>query len=174
MSLSTIPTVRLSNGVEMPQLGLGTSHNGGYSEEALCHALKLGVSLIDTAQRYGTEEAIGRCVSLTGREREQLFLTTKLWPRNYGRVSESTNESLSNLNTDYLDLFLLHWPQPFDEASIADTWRSLELLLESEKVKAIGVSNFLERHLGKLHNDTLFLTAHRCSFSYYPNRRHFI
>ena len=75
-------------------------------------------------------------------------------------MSESTNESLSNLNTDYLDLFLLHWPQPFDEASIADTWRSLEVLLESEKVKAIGVSNFLERHLGKLHNDTLFLTAH--------------
>ena len=145
-----VPRVRLGNGVEMPQLGIGTSHGGGYSEEALCHALQLGVGLIDTAQRYGTEEKVSHCISLTGRDRTELFLTTKLWPDRYARVSEATATSLSNLKTDYLDLYLLHWPQAFDGASITDTWRSLELLLESEKVRAIGVSNFLERHLGRL------------------------
>ena len=150
MLLSSIPRVQLSNGVELPQLGLGTSHHGGFSEETFCGALDLGVRLIDTAQRYGTEEAIGQCIARTGIERADLFLTTKLWPQHYGTCSEATARSLSNLNTDYLDLYLLHWPQAFDGASITQVWRSLELLLESEKVRAIGVSNFLERHLGEL------------------------
>lgn len=150
MLLSSIPRVKLSNGVELPQLGLGTSHHGGFSEETFIGALDLGVRLIDTAQRYGTEEAIGQCIARTGIERADLFLTTKLWPQHYGTCSEATARSLSNLNTDYLDLYLLHWPQAFDGASITQVWRSLELLLESEKVRAIGVSNFLERHLGEL------------------------
>ena len=97
-----VPRVRLGNGVEMPQLGIGTSHGGGYSEEALCHALQLGVGLIDTAQRYGTEEKVSQCISLTDRDRTELFLTTKLWPDRYARVSEATATSLSNLKTDYL------------------------------------------------------------------------
>ena len=150
MLLSSIPTVKLVNGVEIPQLGLGTSHHGGFSEETFSHALGLGVRLIDTAQRYGTEEAIGQCIARTGTERRDLFLTTKLWPQHYGTCSEATARSLSNLNTDYLDLYLLHWPQAFDGTSIAEVWRSMELQLESEKVRAIGVSNFLDRHLGKL------------------------
>ena len=150
MLLNSIPTVKLANGVELPQLGLGTSHHGGFSEETFCFALGQGLKLIDTAQRYGSEEAIGRCIARMGRQREDLFLTTKLWPQHYGTCSEATARSLSNLNTDYLDLYLLHWPQAFDGTPITEVWRSLELLLESEKVRAIGVSNFLERHLGKL------------------------
>ena len=150
MLLSSIPTVKLSNGVEIPQLGLGSSHHGGFSPETFSHALGLGLRLIDTAQRYGTEEAIGQCIARTATERIELFLTTKLWPQSYVRVLEATSTSLSNLKTDYLDLYLLHWPQAFDGGSITETWRSLELLLESEKVRAIGVSNFLERHLGRL------------------------
>ena len=90
-----------------------------------------------------------RCIARTATEREDLFLTTKLWPQHYGTCSEATDRSLSNLNTDYLDLYLLHWPQAFDGTSITEVWRSLELLLESGKARAIGVSNFLERHLGE-------------------------
>ena len=150
MLLNSIPRVKLVTGAEIPQLGLGTSHHGGFSEETFRGALGLGVRLIDTAQRYGTEEAIGQCIARTGIERSELFLTTKLWPQNYGTCSEATARSLSNLNTDYLDLYLLHWPQAFDGTSITQVWRSLELLLESGKVRAIGVSNFLERHLGEL------------------------
>ena len=155
MLLNSIPTVKLANGVELPQLGLGTSHHGGFSEETFCFALGQGLRLIDTAQRYGSEEAIGRCIARMGRQREDLFLTTKLWPQHYGTCSEATARSLSNLNTDYLDLYLLHWPQAFDGTPITEVRRSLELLLESEKVRAIGVSNFLERHLGKLSKSDL-------------------
>ena len=150
MLLNSVPRVKLSNGVEIPQLGLGTSHHGGFSEEAFCGALGLGVRLIDTAQRYQSEQPVGHCIARSGIERAEVFLTTKLWPQHYGTCSEATARSLSNLNTDYLDLYLLHWPQAFDGTSITQVWRSLELLLESGKVKAIGVSNFLERHLGEL------------------------
>ena len=157
MWLSSIPTVKLSNGVEIPQLGLGSSHHGGFSQETFSHALGLGLRLIDTAQRYDTEEAIGQCIARSARDRGELFLTTKLWPQHYGTCSEATARSLSNLNTDYLDLYLLHWPQAFDGTSITEVWRSMELLLESGKARAIGVSNFLERHLGELSKPILSL-----------------
>ena len=146
----SIPITTLPNGVQIPQLGLGTSHNGGYSEAALLHGLQLGLRHVDTAQRYGTEAAVGSCVAQLQLERDQLFLTSKLWPASYGQITEATRRSLTNLQTDYLDLYLLHWPQSFDGASISETWRSMELLLESGKARSIGVSNFLERHLDPL------------------------
>ena len=146
----SIPSIKLPNGVQIPQLGLGTSHNGGYSEAALLHGLQLGLRHVDTAQRYGTEAAVGSCVAKLQLERDQLFLTSKLWPAHYSQITEATRRSLTNLQTDYLDLYWLHWPQSFDGASIAETWRSMELLLESGKARSIGVSNFLEHHLNAL------------------------
>lgn len=146
------PTTTLSNGVTMPQLGLGTSHQGGYSEEAIKHALLFGCRHVDTAQRYGSEEGVGRAVREVGLDRGEVFITTKLWPDYYGSQScmEATSLSLSRLNTDYLDLYLLHWPGARNSKEIQDTWRTMELLLESGKARSIGVSNFQERHLERL------------------------
>ena len=100
-----IPDICLSNGVSIPQLGLGTSHNGGYNEDTLLHALRLGVLHLDTAQRYGTEAAIGHCISSLDIDRSRMFLTTKLWPGNYSDITEATKTSLTNLQTDYIDLY---------------------------------------------------------------------
>ena len=165
--IADIPTITLSNGVSIPQLGLGTSHNGGYNEETLLHALRMGVTHLDTAQRYGTEAAIGHCISNLNIDRSKMFLTTKLWPANYSNITEATNTSLANLNTDYIDLYLLHWPQSFDGSSITDAWRSMELLLEAGKVRAIGVSNFLETHLDDLLQEAS-VTPHVNQIEHHP------
>ena len=165
--IADIPTITLSNGVSIPQLGLGTSHNGGYNEETLLHALRMGVTHLDTAQRYGTEAAIGHCISNLNIDRGKMFLTTKLWPASYSNIAEATNTSLANLNTDYIDLYLLHWPQSFDGSSITDAWRSMELLLEAGKVRAIGVSNFLETHLDDLLQEAS-VTPHVNQIEHHP------
>ena len=150
--ISPPPITTLSNGVSIPQLGLGTSHQGGYSEEAIKHALMVGCRHVDTAQRYGSEEGVGRAVRDAGLDRGEVFLTTKLWPDYYGiqACMEATSLSLSRLGTDYLDLYLMHWPGARNSGEISDTWRTMELLLERGKARAIGVSNFQERHLAKL------------------------
>jgi len=144
--------VTLSNGVAIPQLGLGTSHQGGFSLEAIRHALLVGCRHIDTAQRYGSEEGVGKAVTESGIERKELFITTKLWPDFYGNKAclEATARSLSILNMDYVDMYLLHWPGARSQGEMIDTWRTMELLLESGKTRAIGVSNFQERHLNRL------------------------
>jgi len=146
------PTTTLANGVCIPMLGLGTSHQGGYSEDAINHALMLGCRHVDTAQRYGSEEGVGRAVRDAGLDRGEVFLTTKLWPESYGAEAcmQATSLSLSNLNTDFIDLYLLHWPGGRNPREITETWRTMELLLESGKARAIGVSNFQERHLVRL------------------------
>eukprot|EP00090_Calanus_glacialis_P025013 TRINITY_DN3885_c0_g1_i1.p1 TRINITY_DN3885_c0_g1~~TRINITY_DN3885_c0_g1_i1.p1 ORF type:complete len:286 (-),score=89.24 TRINITY_DN3885_c0_g1_i1:442-1224(-) len=139
----------------MPQLGLGTSHQGGYSEEAIRHALLVGCRHVDTAQRYGSEEGVGKAVMESGLDRGELFITTKLWPDYYGNKAcmEATSLSLSKLNMDYVDLYLLHWPGARNSQELLETWRTMELLLESGKARAIGVSNFQERHLLRLLED---------------------
>jgi len=144
-------SVTLRNGVEMPLVGLGTSHQGGFSHEAILHALRLGYRLVDTAQRYGCEERLGLAIQESKLSRGELFLTDKVWPGNYGSdcCLKSVEESLAHLGTEYLDLLLLHWPGARQD-EIECAWRTLELLYEQGKVRAIGVSNFLERHLDRL------------------------
>jgi len=112
----------------------------------------LGCRHVDTAQRYGSEEGVGRAVRDAGLDRGEVFLTTKLWPESYGAEAcmQATSLSLSNLNTDFIDLYLLHWPGGRNPREITETWRTMELLLESGKARAIGVSNFQERHLVRL------------------------
>ena len=148
----TQPTITLSNGVIMPQLGLGTSHQGGFSQEAIKHALLTGCRHVDTAQRYGSEEGVGKAVRESGIARKELFVTTKLWPDFYGKKAclEATTSSLCRLGMDYVDQYLLHWPGARSPGELADTWRTMELLLESGKARSIGVSNFQERHLERL------------------------
>ncbi|KAH7638641.1 hypothetical protein HUG17_2674 [Dermatophagoides farinae] len=135
----------------MPMIGLGTSHSGGYSHSCVVYALKqCGYRLIDTAKRYGTEEFISYAIKECNIDRNELFLTTKLWPIDCG--FESTKQafrgSLRRLGIDYLDLFLIHYPEVSSNCcndkwqTLGDTWRAFECLYDEGLIRAIGVSNY--------------------------------
>ncbi|CAM4595412.1 unnamed protein product [Leuciscus chuanchicus] len=135
-----------------------TSHDGGYSHEAVLYALQeCGIRHIDTAKRYGCEEALGKAVADSAVPREELWLTTKLWPGDYGYQSakQACRDSCARLGVDYLDLYLMHWPDCMvpglsSREVRAETWRALEELYDEGLCRAIGVSNFLIRHLNEL------------------------
>ena len=143
-------TVKLNNGIEMPVLGLGTflSNDPAVCEQSVVDAISLGYRLIDTAQGYGNEEHIGRAIARCGVPRKELFITTKVWFKNYGNTRASVEESMRKLQTDYLDLVLLHWP--FGDTYAA--WRVLEELYTEGKIRAIGVSNYTADRLVDLVN----------------------
>lgn len=131
----------LSNGVKMPQLGYGVYQvTKEECERCVLDALKAGYRLIDTAQSYFNEEEVGSAIKKSGIPREEIFLTTKVWLEHYGyeNAKASLLTSMRKLQTDYLDLVLLH--QPFGDAYGA--WRALEELYEEGKIRAIGISNF--------------------------------
>lgn len=134
--------ITLNNGVMMPVLGFGTYQIADFStcEHTVTEALRVGYRLIDTAQCYGNEEAVGFAVKNSGIAREELFLITKVWFRNYesGYCRQSVLDSMKKLGVDYLDLVLLHWP--FGNTYAA--WRDLEVLYEEGLLRAIGTSNF--------------------------------
>lgn len=134
-------TIKLSNGVEMPLLGYGVFLvSPDECERCVSEALKVGYRLIDTAQIYGNEEGVGRAWRKSGLRRDELFLVTKVWPSNAGeeKAAASIEESLRKLDTDYIDLLLIH--QQYGD--IYGTWRAMEKAYRSGKVRAIGVSNF--------------------------------
>lgn len=131
----------LSNGVKMPQLGYGVYQiSKEECERCVLEALKAGYRLIDTAQSYFNEEEVGSAIKKSGIPREEIFLTTKVWIEHYGydECKKSIDVSLRKLQTDYLDLLLLH--QPF--ADYYGAWRALEEYYEAGKIRAIGISNF--------------------------------
>ncbi|MGN0658689.1 MAG: aldo/keto reductase, partial [Emergencia sp.] len=133
--------VTLSNGVKMPILGYGVYQvTKEECERCVLDALKTGYRHIDTAQSYFNEEEVGSAIKKSGVPREEIFLTTKVWIEHYGyeQAKASVEESLRKLQTEYLDLVLLH--QPFSDAYGA--WRALEELYEEGKIRAIGISNF--------------------------------
>ena len=133
--------VILNNGVKMPQLGYGVYQvTKDECERCVLDALKAGYRLIDTAQSYFNEEEVGSAIKKSGIPREDIFLTTKVWIEHYGyeNAKQSVIESMRKLQTEYLDLVLLH--QPFGDAYGA--WRALEELYEEGKIRAIGISNF--------------------------------
>ena len=132
-------TIALNNNVQMPMLGFGTFLMGGAEcEESVLTALRSGYRMIDTAEAYGNEEAIGNAVERSGIPREELFLVTKVNFRSYENTRETVEASLKKLKTSYLDLVLLHWP--FGNYYAA--WRELEKLYQEGKIRAVGVSNF--------------------------------
>lgn len=134
-------TIKLSNGVEMPLLGYGVFLvSPDECERSVSEALKVGYRLIDTAQIYGNEEGVGRAWRKSGLRRDELFLVTKVWVSNAGeeKAAVSIEESLRKLDTDYIDLLLIH--QQYGD--IYGTWRAMEKAYRSGKVRAIGVSNF--------------------------------
>ena len=143
----------LSNGLRMPWLGFGVwqVEEGATVEMAVRHAIQTGYRSIDTAAIYGNEDGVGKAIKESGVAREQLFLTTKVWNSNQGYEStlKAFEESRTKLQTDYFDLYLIHWPGP-DSAKYLDTWRAMEKLYADGKVRAIGVCNFHVHHLQTL------------------------
>ncbi len=138
--------VVLNNGVEMPQLGYGVFQvSQEECERCVSEALNVGYRMIDTAQIYHNEEGVGQACKKSGIPRDELFLVTKVWLCNYGdgQTMKSIDESLRKLQTDYIDLMLLH--QPF--CDIYGAYRDLQKAYKAGKVRAIGVSNFYPDHL---------------------------
>jgi len=139
-------TIKLNNGVEMPQLGYGVFQVSPVeAERCVADALNVGYRMIDTAQAYQNEEGVGTAIRKSGIKRENVFLVDKVWMGNYedDAAARSIDESLRKLGTDYIDLMLLH--QPFGDRYNA--YRALEDALKAGKVRAIGVSNFYPDHL---------------------------
>lgn len=133
--------ITLSNGVKMPQLGYGVYQiSNEECERCVCDALKVGYRLIDTAQSYFNEEAVGRAIAKSGIARDEIFLTTKVWIEHYGyeQARASVLKSMEKLQVEYLDLCLLH--QPFADAYGA--YRALEDLYDEGRLRTIGISNF--------------------------------
>lgn len=134
-------TIKLSNGVEMPLLGYGVFLVSPQEcERCVTDALSVGYRLIDTAQAYQNEEGVGAAITKSGIRRDELFLTTKVWISNAGeeKAAKSIDESLRKLQTDYIDLLLIH--QAYGD--VFGSWRAMEKAYKAGKVRAIGVSNF--------------------------------
>lgn len=149
---TVIPAVTLNNGVQMPQIGFGVFQvPNEETTTAVAAALKAGYRSIDTAAIYGNEEGVGKALAESGINREELFITSKIWisDMGYEQTLKAFDESLQRLGLDYLDLFLIHWPAPEKELYV-ETWRALEKLYAEKKIRAIGVSNFQPTHLQKL------------------------
>ncbi len=140
--------IQLHNGVKMPYLGLGVYkvENGHQTEETVQTALELGYRSIDTAAFYENEESVGKAVRSSGIKRNELFITTKVWnsDQGYDETLRAFEKSMNNLQLDYLDLYLIHWPV---KGKYLETWQALEKLYKDGRVRAIGASNFKIHHL---------------------------
>jgi diketogulonate reductase-like aldo/keto reductase len=144
-------TVKLANGVEMPYFGLGVflTKEGKEVENSVTWALDAGYRHIDTAAIYGNEKGVGNAVKVSGIPRREIFITTKAWNGNMrsNTVMQGFEESLEYLQTDYVDLYLIHWPV---KGKFKETWKIFEEIYHSGRARAIGVSNFLIHHLEDL------------------------
>lgn len=151
-------TIRLNNGVEMPQMGYGVYQvSPSECERCVSDALRTGYRLIDTAQAYHNEEGVGNAVRKSGIDRRDIFLVSKIWISNYGykKAKRSIDESLNRLQTDYIDLMLLH--QPFCDRYGA--YQALEEAYKEGKLRAIGVSNFYPDHFIDLASNVEIIPA---------------
>lgn len=152
---------KLYNGIEIPKIGYGTwqTKDGEECLNAVKTAIEVGYTHIDTAAIYGNEASVAKAIELSGVKREDLFITSKVWnsERGYEKTKSAFFETLKKLNTDYLDLYLIHWPanskqyENYDEINL-DTWNAMIDLYLEGKIKAIGVSNFQVKHLEVLMN----------------------
>lgn len=152
-------TYKLSNKLEIPVVGFGTwqTPNDEVGYNAVKTALEVGYRHIDTASIYGNEVSVGKAIKDSGIPREEIFLTSKLWndAHGYDETLKAFEESLDRLGTDYLDLYLIHWPNPLAirdswEEKNAGSWKAMEELYEAGKIKAIGISNFWIHHIEAL------------------------
>ncbi|KAI0789019.1 Aldo/keto reductase [Irpex lacteus] len=164
-----VPTFTFNNGVKIPSVGIGCwmGYDGGadiIETMPVCqNAIKNGYRHFDTASGYKNEEFVGKAIRDSGIPRSEFFVTTKLWNRDNGRVREAFEESLAKLGIEYIDLYLMHWPQALipdkpgsltglvpdvgESPTFIESWREMEKLLETGKVRAIGLSNFSIKNL---------------------------
>lgn len=147
--MTKTPAIPLSDGNTIPQVGLGVWRTpDDVAAPVVRTALAAGYRHIDTAAIYGNEEGVGEGIRSSGVERNEIFLTTKLWNDQQGFDStlKAFDESLKRLGTDYVDLYLIHWPAP-QRGLYVDTWRAFVRLKEEGRARSIGVSNFYPEHL---------------------------
>ena len=156
---SLIDTYTLNNDVKIPIVGFGTwqSADGDIAYQSVQAAIDAGYRHIDTATAYGNEVSVGKAINDSDVDRHDIFLTTKLWNDDHGyeATTNALDNSLKSLGTDYVDLYLIHWPNPVEfrdnwEQINAESWQAMEEAYKAGKVRAIGVSNFRPHHLASL------------------------
>ncbi|SDZ06196.1 2,5-diketo-D-gluconate reductase A [Geodermatophilus africanus] len=155
--MATVPTIRLNNGVEIPQLGFGVYQVPPEdTADAVSTALEIGYRHIDTAEMYGNEKGVGEAVASSGIDRGEVFVTSKLNNGFHRRddALRAFDQSLGDLGLEYLDLFLVHWPLPGIDVDYVETWKAMEEIYASGRCRAIGVSNFQAHHLRRLFAET--------------------
>lgn len=145
--------IKLNNGKYIPTIGFGTSLITG--DECICvvkKAIEVGYRHIDTASAYQNEREIGQAIAASNCKREDLFITSKVWKDSMGyeNTLKSFENTLKNLQLEYVDLFLIHWPKNNDIKLNVETWKALEKIYHEGRAKSIGVSNFLKHHLEML------------------------
>ncbi|MEG1384065.1 MAG: aldo/keto reductase [Oscillospiraceae bacterium] len=147
------------NGVKIPCIGVGTYKlaNDDATSKLIAEAIGAGFRHIDTAFKYGNEQAVGKAIAQCGVDRSELFITTKLWNDSHGyeQAKAAFKQSMDNLGLDYLDLYLIHWPNPLVsrdcwQQKLSQTWKAFEELYQDGKIRAIGVSNFMPHHFESL------------------------
>ncbi|WP_409330344.1 aldo/keto reductase [Trujillonella humicola] len=155
--MATVPTIRLTDGVEIPQLGFGVYQiPPDQTVEAVTAALEIGYRHIDTAEMYGNEKEVGEAVRRSGVDRDDVFVTSKLNNGFHRRddALRAFDRTLADLGFDVLDLFLIHWPLPTTDVDYVETWKAMEEILAGGRCRAIGVSNFQASHLRRLFEET--------------------
>ena len=156
-----VPSISLNQGGVIPQLGFGVWQVADDQAGAVVGtALDAGYRLIDTAAIYRNETGVGTAIAQSGIERESLFITTKLWndDQGYDTTLRAFDTSLAKLKLDYVDLYLIHWPQPRRDQYV-ESWRALQKLHEDGRARAIGVSNFKIGHLQRLLSESGMVPA---------------
>lgn len=153
---SPIPVLDLNDGRQAPQFGFGVWQiDDAAASDAVATAIQSGYRSIDTAAIYGNERGVGQGIARAGVPREEIFLTTKLWNADQGfdATLRAFDESLEKLGTDYVDLYLIHWPTPARDRYV-DTWKAFMRLREEGRARSIGVSNFQPAHIERLIAET--------------------
>jgi 2,5-diketo-D-gluconate reductase A len=150
--VSNVPNIKLNNGVEMPQLGFGVFQvPDAETTAAVSAALHAGYRSIDTAALYGNEAGVGKALAASGLDRDELFITTKVWnsEQGYDKTLRAFDASMKKLGLEQLDLYLIHWPTPGRNLYV-ETWKAFEKLYADGRVRAVGVSNFQPAHLERI------------------------
>lgn len=143
--MSTCPFLTFNNGNKIPQFGLGTFEISNCTESVL-EAFKIGYRHLDTAHFYGNEKEVGEAVLKSGLKREEIFVTSKIWPTEFDHAEKALTDMFKRINLTYIDLVLLHWPY----GDYVSAWKALEKFVKEGKIKNIGLSNFYGDDLKKI------------------------